>query len=70
MIIKVELYYEVTKKAPGPLPKDIRESVSKMVLERVPEHIDGFTDKNTPREMVVELQRISGETMEKIRTGR
>lgn len=69
MIIKVELYYEITKKPKGPLPSNIRESVAKMVMEETPEVIDGFTDSKHLREHVIEVTRLSGEAIEKIRTG-
>jgi len=69
MIIKVELYYEITRKPKGALQQDVKEIVWKMVLEEIPNTISGH-DPNDPEGSLIEIHRVTKETMEKIRTGR
>lgn len=69
MIIKVELYYEISRKPKGPLPKDIRQEVARIVQDESPKIIKSFY-ADSPREVDLEVTRLSLEAIEKIRTGR
>lgn len=69
MIIKVELYFEISRKSKGPLPRDIRQQVQKVVMDESPKTIYSyFADE--PRNIDLEVTRLSLEQIEKIRTGR